>query len=68
MASDLYTRAIAKVLGIPENTVTAELRNEAKVACFTALYRYAAKERTDEELFEEVCDVLRLIWKDRGTT
>lgn len=76
--SDLYTRAIAKVLGISESDVTPRQRADAKKVCFTAFYgggpeklrlivdRLVKMEvsgiRDEEVLFNDVCEMLRLTW------
>lgn len=63
MSDDIYTRACAKVLGIPEDQVTRTQRATAKQICFATMYRVTEKPRTDEELFEEVCDMLKTAWR-----
>ncbi len=63
MSDDIYTRACAKVLGIPEDQVTRMQRENAKRLCFATMYRVTEKPRSDEELFEEVCGMLRTAWK-----
>lgn len=60
MKSDFYVRAISKALGVPEADVTPEQRQAAKMVCFAAVGRYTLRPRTDAEVFDEVCEVIRL--------
>ncbi len=62
---DIYSRAVAHVLGIPTTKVTDHQRQEAKMMCFMAMYRLTMAKRTEEELFNEICEVLSLAWTNR---
>lgn len=72
--SDLYTRAVAKVLRIPESEVTAYQRERAKQLCFAVVYgskiipgNITTDDPTepppDEDgVFNQVCEILYFMW------